>query len=256
MPTYGSTGAACFDLYPSTSGTVEHGHPRVFGTGIAVEIPPGFGLFVFSRSGHGFKYDVRLANGTGIIDSDYRGEIMVKLTCDAPGRCFEIEPDKAIAQAVILPCPQVSFVEVDELNSTERGAGGFGSTDKYRTGGVIGVSDDIATQAALPLPGETIVSNARQKMERALCDLKDYAGATVAKQIMGHVGGVAKMCDIPDDLVEKVTAAAELRTYMEGILSDCQRLGLVLTVSQVAKRPLAMGNYKTEVSIRAARESA
>ena len=104
-------------------------------TGLSVEIPSGYGLFIFSRSGQGFKSDVRLANCVGVIDSDYRGEIKIKLTKDVASWAMpsEIKSGDAIAQGVILPYPRVTFVEADELSNTERGTGGFGSTDSKRT---------------------------------------------------------------------------------------------------------------------------
>lgn len=85
-------------------------------------------MMVYSRSGHGFKSDTRLANCVGVIDSDYRGELMVKLTYDG-NECGElIQPGDRIAQAMIIPVEQVQFELADELSDTERGTGGFGST--------------------------------------------------------------------------------------------------------------------------------
>ncbi len=98
-----------------------------FRTGLAFEVPHGHVLKVFSRSGHGFKYGVRLANGTGIIDSDYRGELMVCLKNDGPEPMVVHHGDR-ITQAMLVPIPQVELIEVQELSDTERGAGGFGST--------------------------------------------------------------------------------------------------------------------------------
>lgn len=94
------------------------GHPAVF-------------YPTFSRSGHGFKHNVRLANCVGVIDSDYRGSVKVKLIADAtpddsPG--LVIKPGDRVAQALVLPVPRVVFEEVAALSETERGAGGFGST--------------------------------------------------------------------------------------------------------------------------------
>ena len=68
MPTYGTPGSACFDLYSIESGWVNPNSPGVFDTGLSVEIPEGYVMLVYSRSGHGFKNDIRLGNGTGIID--------------------------------------------------------------------------------------------------------------------------------------------------------------------------------------------
>ena len=86
-------------------------------------------MLVFSRSGHGFKNSITLVNCVGVIDSDYRGELMVKLRNDSALR-FSFEPGDRIAQAMIVQLPSVQFVAVEELSDTQRGAGGFGSTGK------------------------------------------------------------------------------------------------------------------------------
>jgi dUTP pyrophosphatase len=102
-------------------------------TGIAVEIPQGYTMLIFSRSGYGFRHQIRLTNCVGVIDSDYRGEILVSLHNDQVEEA--IWPDglisryKAIAQALILPVPEVDWLESEELEETDRGTGGFGSTD-------------------------------------------------------------------------------------------------------------------------------
>lgn len=141
IPHYASGGAACFDLHAvidmphlrteSLSVRVPPGDSATFETGLAFEIPAGHVMLVFSRSGHGFKHNVRLGNCVGVIDSDYRGEVKVKLTCDdliGPNDGFVVRHGDRIAQAMIMPVPTVQFVEVSTLSTTERGAGGFGST--------------------------------------------------------------------------------------------------------------------------------
>lgn len=130
IPSYATPGAACFDLHALHCGSVTTGIPSVFRTGLAFDIPEGWVLKVYSRSGHGFKHGIRLANCVGIIDSDYTGELMVKLTCDAGHAQFAIAAGDRIAQAMLERVEQVEFVEVDELKQTERGNGGFGSTGK------------------------------------------------------------------------------------------------------------------------------
>jgi dUTP pyrophosphatase len=138
-PTYGTPGAACFDLYAATvdgfaitGSTVWSGFPATCDTGLAFEVPEGHVMMIFSRSGHGFKNDIRLANCTGVIDSDYRGSVQVKLTCDRQGdgekAPFNIKQGDRVAQAMIIPVPTVEFVLADQLGTTERGAAGFGST--------------------------------------------------------------------------------------------------------------------------------
>lgn len=137
-PVYGSAGAAAFDLHAATvdSFSTIGKHvvdPVVCGTGLAFEIPPGHGMLILSRSGHGFSSDVRLANCVGLIDSDYRGEVMVKLTSDRGGDDggvdpLLVKPGDRIAQAFIIPIPVIEFDAVDDLTTTARGAGGLGST--------------------------------------------------------------------------------------------------------------------------------
>lgn len=140
QPTYATDGSAAFDLYASSVNDDHYepsdllpGHPLLCGTSLAVEIPPGYGMFILSRSGHGIMHDTRLANCVGLIDSDYRGEIMVKLTADGADdeTCnMVVFPGDRIAQAVILPVTRWSFRQVEALSDTARGAGGFGSTGR------------------------------------------------------------------------------------------------------------------------------
>jgi dUTP pyrophosphatase len=128
-PTYATTGSGCFDLYSIEEAYVPRSDARTVKTGLAFEIPEGYVLAIFSRSGHGFKYGVRLGNCVGILDSDYRGECMVNLRNDHY-LTFHADKGDRIAQAMLLPAPQVGFMEVDELSETQRGAGGFGSTGR------------------------------------------------------------------------------------------------------------------------------
>ncbi len=135
LPTYANKGDACFDIRAYIDNDYQasddqHNYvqdSRVFDTGLKFEIPEGYVMLVFSRSGHGFKNDVRLANCVGVIDSSYRGELKVKLTNDATTPMCVLKGDR-IAQAMVLPVQQVYFQEVEELSETERGSGGFGST--------------------------------------------------------------------------------------------------------------------------------
>ena len=128
-PVYATDGAACFDVFSIDSGMVAVGGSLIFGTGLSFEVPKGFALFLFSRSGHGFTSDVRLANCVGVIDSDYRGEVKVKLTNDGYNP-FIVNAGDRICQGVLLPANQVELTEVSNLSDTERGTGGFGSTGK------------------------------------------------------------------------------------------------------------------------------
>ena len=131
IPKHATSGAACFDLHALIDGEAYVycyvNAPKTFRTGLSFEIPEGHVMLVYSRSGHGFTHGVRLANCVGIIDADYRGELLVKLTPDEENTLMVVNGDR-IAQAMIVPVDRVDFEEVEELNSTDRGAGGFGST--------------------------------------------------------------------------------------------------------------------------------
>lgn len=131
LPTYATEGSACFDLYAVNDGYLDDiGHvSEIFDTGLAFEIPFGYVMLVFSRSGHGFKNDVRLANSVAVIDSDFRGSVKIKLTAD-PNGMLTVKAGDRIAQAMLVECPRVRMVEVEELNETVRGTGGFGSTGR------------------------------------------------------------------------------------------------------------------------------
>ena len=132
-PVQATPGAACWDLSACLPELVDslmlHPCHRVaIGTGLAVEIPDGYCMRLYSRSGHGARHGVRLANAVGVIDSDYRGEIMVVLTNDDIDRSYRLQAGERIVQACIERVEPVSFVQVDELAPSQRGAGGFGST--------------------------------------------------------------------------------------------------------------------------------
>lgn len=135
VPKYATPGSACFDLHAINTedkrASIHPSGPIVFDTGLAFEIPQDHVMLIFSRSGHGFKNDTRLANCVGVIDSDYRGEVKVKMTKDSPNTeaVFVNEGDR-IAQAMVIKYEQVEFVLSDDLSQTERGTGGFGSTNK------------------------------------------------------------------------------------------------------------------------------
>lgn len=136
LPTYATSGSACFDLYAVSDIPRElyQGTSVTVPTGLIFDIPEGYVLMIYSRSGHGFKHDVRLANCVGIIDSDFRGELMVKLTRDeSPGSWlnqFSIEQGDRVAQAMLMPVDRPALMEVDEVEATVRSMGGFGSTGK------------------------------------------------------------------------------------------------------------------------------
>ena len=123
IPTYGSEYAAGADLYACLDETV------MVHTGIAMEIPEGFAGLVYARSGLASKKGLAPANKVGVVDADYRGEIMVALHNHGT-QSQTVEPEERIAQLVIAPYIVGAFHQVDELSDTVRGAGGFGSTGK------------------------------------------------------------------------------------------------------------------------------
>jgi dUTP pyrophosphatase len=129
IPKYQSDGAACFDLVAIERTYVGPGI-AFYNTGLAFDIPKGYVLEVYSRSGHGFNHHTRLANSVGIVDSDYRGEVMVKLIRDDGHTWIMPEVGERVAQAMLRIVDQVEFIEVDELSETKRGANGMGSTGK------------------------------------------------------------------------------------------------------------------------------
>ena len=131
LPAYQSAGAACFDLFAADEPGFDSYGNAIVSTGLVFEIPDGYGMRVYSRSGQGFNYGVSLANSVGIIDSDYRGIVRVKLvTSTAEGQIYlsTIRPGDSIAQAEIFKIEQVSFEVTHTLSETERGENGFGST--------------------------------------------------------------------------------------------------------------------------------
>ena len=128
LPRYATDGSGCFDLFYKEDYEEEFDLVLEVSTGLSFEIPEGYVMLVFSRSGHGFKHDVRLSNCVGVIDSDYRGEVKVKLRGDEYNN-LDFKYGDAVAQAMIVPVPKVSFIEVQTLSETARGEGGFGSTD-------------------------------------------------------------------------------------------------------------------------------
>lgn len=125
--TGGSAGldlCACIDA-PLTLGG---GETAVIPTGIAIALPSAdYGAFVFARSGLAIKHGIGLLNSVGVIDSDYRGEIKVGVI-NQIAEPYTIEPGERIAQMVILPVSMMPVTEVEQLDETARGAGGFGST--------------------------------------------------------------------------------------------------------------------------------
>lgn len=131
-PSYGTKSAAGADLYACTGGEsieIAPGEAKMIHTGIALQIPDGLVGLVYARSGIATKRGLAPANKVGVIDSDYRGEIMVSLYNHSRDP-QQIADGERIAQIVIAPYIAAEFIETDTLDTTERGTGGFGSTGK------------------------------------------------------------------------------------------------------------------------------
>lgn len=131
LPVYGSEQAAGADLYACLEEpvTIRPGETALIPTGVAVEIPAGLVGLVYARSGLATRRDLAPANKVGVIDSDYRGEILVSLH-NHGGQEQTIQPGERMAQLVITPYVTACFSETDALSDTARGAGGFGSTGR------------------------------------------------------------------------------------------------------------------------------
>lgn len=129
LPTYGSGYAAGADLYALIDGEVTFApnETKLIRTGLAMEIPEGYAGLIYARSGLASKRGLAPANKVGVVDADYRGEVMVALH-NHSGVEQKIAAGERIAQLVVAPFLKAEFEEADELSDTVRGAGGFGST--------------------------------------------------------------------------------------------------------------------------------
>lgn len=129
IPTYGSVSAAGADLYACIEQPViiRPGQTLLVPTGLCMEIEEGFAGFIYARSGLATKRGLAPANKVGVIDSDYRGQVMVSLH-NHSDKEQTVEPGERVAQMVFAPVYQAQFILADTLEQTERGSGGFGST--------------------------------------------------------------------------------------------------------------------------------
>ncbi|MBO5388900.1 MAG: dUTP diphosphatase [Lachnospiraceae bacterium] len=132
IPTYGSEYAAGADLYACIEDTVtiEPGETKLIPTGLAMELPIGYAGLIYARSGLASKKGLAPANKVGVVDSDYRGEVMVALH-NHSNVSASIDPKERIAQLVITPYIAAIFNTVESLEDTARGEGGFGSTGSH-----------------------------------------------------------------------------------------------------------------------------
>lgn len=128
LPSYQTEGSSGLDLYASEDCILASGDFEMISTGIALEIPEGYEGEVRARSGLASKFGIGVLNSPGTIDSDYRGEIKIILF-NFGEKDFRIKKGNRIAQLVISRVEKVNLIETNELNSTKRENGGFGSTD-------------------------------------------------------------------------------------------------------------------------------
>jgi dUTP diphosphatase len=129
LPSYASAGAAGLDVVAAEDLTLVPGGRHAVATGFAIAIPEGYEVQVRPRSGLALKNGITCLNTPGTIDSDYRGEVKVILA-NLGGEPFEVRRGERIAQLVPAPVQRAAFREVDALDSTDRGSGGFGSTGR------------------------------------------------------------------------------------------------------------------------------
>jgi len=135
LPAYATAGAAGMDVLAAEDVTLDPGARHAVATGLAFAIPQGFEIQVRPRSGLALKHGITVPNTPGTIDSDYRGELKIILINHGPDP-FAIRRGDRIAQLVLSPVIQATWLKVDELDATERGEGGFGST-----GGVVSLGN-------------------------------------------------------------------------------------------------------------------
>ena len=128
VPGRAYSGDAGLDLSSCERVELAPGERALVTTGLAVAIPEGYAGFVQPRSGLAAKHGISIVNTPGLVDSGYRGELLVNLVNTDKEEAFVVEPGMRIAQLVILPIPELELVEVDELPESERGVRGFGSS--------------------------------------------------------------------------------------------------------------------------------
>ena len=127
VPKRATVESAGFDLHCIEDFSIRPGEHFTAHTGLAFEIPPGYVMLIYPRSGNAKKHGITLSNAVGVVDSDYRGEVMILMYNAGTHEVFFQAGDR-IAQAIIHTLPDIELIECEELSETERGRGGFGST--------------------------------------------------------------------------------------------------------------------------------
>ena len=128
LPNYAHPGDAGADLHSSQALSLAPGERALVGTGVSIALPDGFAAFVVPRSGLAVKHGITIVNSPGTVDAGYRGEIKVALLNTDPSQEFSINVGDRIAQLIVMPVAHATFIPVEHLPGSQRGAGGFGST--------------------------------------------------------------------------------------------------------------------------------
>src|SRR5262249_47269973 len=128
LPARAYSGDAGLDLSACERVVLAPGERALVPTGLAVAIPEGYAGYVQPRSGLASKHGISIVNTPGLVDSGYRGELLINLLNTDPAETFTVEPGMRIAQLVVLEIPAVELIEVEELPDSERGVRGFGSS--------------------------------------------------------------------------------------------------------------------------------
>lgn len=127
IPKQATVESAGFDLHTAEDFTINPGEHRAVSTGLAFELPTGYAMLLYPRSGNAKKFGLTLSNAVGVVDADYRGEVKI-LLYNAGKQQISFQTGDRIAQGIIHQLPKVKIVECDQLSDTARGTGGFGST--------------------------------------------------------------------------------------------------------------------------------
>lgn len=193
VPVYSTAGSAAFDFFVPDDMTycIPPGAHMMVGSGLAFAIPAGHVMLLFSRSGHGAKHSVSLSNSVGVIDSDYRGEVIGAIRNEGLSQ-FTLNPGDRYMQGIVMPYPQTSFELLGpgaELPATDRGAGGFGSTDtpklQPRTHQLTRTTHTLATMDVPPIVYDYVkAALARASYSHAVLDdgLLDMSGIALARE--------------------------------------------------------------------------
>lgn len=128
VPAYAHPGDAGADLVSTEALRLEPGQRALVGTGVRIALPDGYVAFVVPRSGLATRHGITIVNSPGTVDAGYRGEIKVTLLNTDPDDAYDIAAGDRIAQLIVMPVSRATFIPVDELPESTRGAGGFGST--------------------------------------------------------------------------------------------------------------------------------